>query len=49
VPLELYVRDGWIKVKIGLAKGKDVRDKRQTVKERESKRKLRDIKHEFNR
>ncbi len=49
VPLEMYVRDGWIKVKIGLAKGKDVRDKRQTVKKRETQRKLRDVKHDFNR
>lgn len=49
VPLEVYIRDGWVKVKIGLAKGKDVRDKRQTVKERESERKLRDVKHAFNR
>jgi SsrA-binding protein len=49
VPLELYFRDGWAKVKIGLAKGRKKHDKRQVIKEREMERTLRDVKHEYNR
>lgn len=33
VPLEVYVRDNWIKVTIALAKGKKMYDKRQAQKE----------------
>ena len=39
VPLDLYFNGrGVAKVKIALCRGKDVRDKRQTIKEREWKR-----------
>lgn len=38
VPLDLHFRNGWIKLSIGLAKGKKQHDKRQTVKEREWQR-----------
>jgi SsrA-binding protein len=40
IPLELFVRKGRFKVKIGVAKGKKLWDKRQTIKERESKREI---------
>jgi SsrA-binding protein len=40
VPTRLYFRDGRAKVEIALAKGKDVGDKRQTIKEREMKREM---------
>src|SRR6478672_8364667 len=40
VPTCLYFRDGRAKVEIALAKGKDVGDKRQTIKEREMKREM---------
>jgi SsrA-binding protein len=40
VPTRLYFRDGRAKVEIALAKGKDVRDKRQAIKEREMKREM---------
>ncbi len=40
VPTRLYFRDGRVKVEIALAKGKDVGDKRQTIKEREMKREM---------
>lgn len=40
VPLELYFRKGWAKVKIGLGKGKKLHDKRQTIKERDTKRRM---------
>ncbi|MEE9368609.1 MAG: SsrA-binding protein SmpB [Pontiella sp.] len=38
VPLKLYLVRGKVKLKIGLAKGKNVVDKRNTIKERESAR-----------
>jgi SsrA-binding protein len=40
VPTRLYFRGGRVKVEIALAKGKDVGDKRQTIKEREMKREM---------
>jgi SsrA-binding protein len=40
VPLSLYFKDGRAKVEIALARGKDVGDKRQTIKEREMKREM---------
>ena len=36
VPLKLYLFRGKVKVKIGLARGKNVVDKRETIKKRES-------------
>jgi SsrA-binding protein len=38
VPLRVYFAQGRAKVEIALARGKDLYDKRQTLKERESKR-----------
>ena len=40
IPLELFVKKGRFKVKIGVGKGKKLWDKRQTIKERESKREI---------
>ena len=40
VPTRLYFRGGRAKVEIALAKGKDVGDKRQSIKEREMKREM---------
>ena len=40
VPTRIYFRDGRAKVEIALAKGKDVGDKRQSIKEREMKREM---------
>jgi SsrA-binding protein len=40
VPTRLYFKDGRAKVEIALAKGKDVGDKRQSIKEREMKREM---------
>jgi len=37
-PLSLYWKSGKVKLKIGLAKGKKLHDKRQTIKERDWKR-----------
>jgi SsrA-binding protein len=38
VPTKLYFKDGRVKVELALARGKDVRDKRRAVVEREAKR-----------
>ena len=40
VPTRLYFRDGRAKVEIALARGKDIGDKRQSIKEREMKREM---------
>ena len=40
VPTRLYFKGRHAKVEIALAKGKDVGDKRQTIKEREMKREM---------
>jgi SsrA-binding protein len=40
VPTRLYFKDGRVKVEIAIARGKDVRDKRRTVADREAKRQL---------
>src|SRR4029077_18708266 len=38
VPTKLYFKDGRVKVELALGRGKDVRDKRRTVADREAKR-----------
>jgi SsrA-binding protein len=40
VPLEIYLRRGWVKVKIGLAAAKAGPDRRQEIKKRESDREV---------
>lgn len=40
VPLKVYFKNGKIKVQIGLAKGKKLYDKRNTIKDRDMKREL---------
>lgn len=48
VPLRVFINDrGLAKMIIGLAKGKKLHDKRETIKERESDRRLDRIKKEF--
>jgi len=49
IPLNLFINDrGLAKVKIGLAKGKKLYDKRETIKDRDNKRNLSRIKKSFN-
>lgn len=49
VPLNLFVNDnGLAKMKIALAKGKKLYDKREVIKERDTKRSLDRIKKSFN-
>lgn len=49
VPLNLFINDrGLAKIKIALAKGKKLYDKRETIKDRVNKRNLARIKKSFN-
>ena len=38
IPLKMYFKDSFAKVEIGLARGKRLYEKRETIKEREAKR-----------
>lgn len=38
VPLKMYFKGSWVKVLIGLAKGKKLHDKRETLKRRDDQR-----------
>ncbi|MFY9264599.1 MAG: SsrA-binding protein SmpB [Solirubrobacterales bacterium] len=40
IPTRIYFRNGRAKIEIALGRGKDVGDKRQTIKEREMKREM---------
>jgi SsrA-binding protein len=40
VPLRVYTKNGFIKVELGLAKGKKRIDKRETIKKREAERRI---------
>ncbi len=40
VPLEIYFKHGFAKVRLALAKGKSKFDKRQTIKDRDAKRQM---------
>ena len=49
IPLRLFINDrGLAKLQISLAKGKKLYDKRETIKDRDNKRKLDRIKKEYN-
>lgn len=48
VPLRVYLKDGFAKLEIGVAKGKNVRDKRQDLKAKQAKRDMAQaIKHRY--
>ena len=48
IPLRLFLTDkGWAKIEIALCKGKKLHDKRETLKDRDSKRNLDRIKKDF--
>ncbi len=38
VPLRMYIKNGKVKVELGLARGKNIHDKRKTIQERDMKR-----------
>ncbi len=41
IPLKVYLKNGFVKVEIALAKGKKFYDKRETIKKRDSDREIR--------
>lgn len=47
IPLRLYFREGKVKMELALAKGKRQYDKRQSIKERDSKRSMDRIRKEY--
>ncbi len=49
VPTRIYFKDGKAKIEIALARGKDQYDKREAIKERESKRDMQRALREVNR
>ncbi|MBP0000148.1 MAG: SsrA-binding protein SmpB [Cyanobacteria bacterium SID2] len=40
VPLKMYLKNGWVKVTIGLGKGKKLHDKREDLKKKQEKREI---------
>lgn len=48
IPLKVYLKDGYAKVLVGIAKGKKQYDKRQSLKEKEAKRSIdRELKNRY--
>ena len=47
VPISVYTKQRLVKMEIGLAKGKKMHDKRETIKDRDNKRQLDRIKKAF--
>ena len=45
IPLKVYFKKGFAKVEIGLARGKQLHDKRETIKQRDVEREMRRSKH----
>jgi SsrA-binding protein len=40
VPLKMYFKGSWVKMSLGLARGKKIHDKRESVKRREDQREM---------
>ena len=38
IPLKMYIKNGKVKLELGLAKGKNIRDKRRTIQDRDMNR-----------
>lgn len=47
IPLALYLKDGRIKIRIGIAKGKKTMDKRADLKEKDQKRQMQQALKQF--
>jgi SsrA-binding protein len=48
VPTKIYFKGSLVKVELGLAKGKELHDKRQTIADRENERTMQRIVKEYN-
>ncbi len=40
VPLKMYLKRGWVKISLGLAKGKKLHDKREDLRKRQDQREI---------
>lgn len=40
IPLKMYLKRGWVKLTIGLARGKKLHDKREDLKQKQAKREI---------
>ncbi|MEB3358252.1 MAG: SsrA-binding protein SmpB [Synechococcales bacterium] len=40
VPLKMYLKNGWVKISIALARGKKLHDKRETLKRKQAQREI---------
>jgi SsrA-binding protein len=40
VPTRIYLKDALVKIELGVAKGKELHDKRRAIKEKEQKREM---------
>ena len=40
IPLKMYLKGGWVKISLGLGKGKKLHDKRETLKRRQDEREI---------
>lgn len=49
IPMSLYLKNGRVKVELGLGKGKKAHDKRDTIKKRESDRELKRVQKSLKR
>ena len=49
IPLSIYLKNGLIKVKVGVARGKKQYDKRASIRERDEKRKIAETMKRYNR
>lgn len=47
VPLKMYLKGEWVKVSLGLGRGKKLHDKRETVKRREDQREMQRVLKRF--
>ncbi len=48
VPLKMYFKDALVKIEVGLCKGKELHDKRASIKEKENNRNLQRVMKEYN-
>jgi SsrA-binding protein len=48
IPLKLYFKNAWVKVELGLCKGKKLHDKRDAIKTRDAKRDMQRVIKAFN-
>ena len=48
IPLKVYFKDALVKVELGLCRGKELHDKRASIKEKENNRNLQRVMKEYN-